>query len=308
MKETLSTILILGGGGFLAGHVARHYGQRGWRVIAVGNAAGRAQADIAHVWRLPHPDLAHLLATEQPDLVVNAAGRASVGASLVEPLADFEGSAVLTFRVLDDMRRTCPEAAFILLSSAAVYGEPEQLPVREDATIAPISPYGWHKAAAETVVLEHARQFGLRTASLRLFSAYGAGLRRQVVWDLTQRALKTPDVPLTLQGCPEDSRDFVHGSDVAAALDAVFQGGDLAGEAYNVAAGVETPIGALASMILQAIGRADEIEFDQQRRTGNPARWQADIGRLTSLGYAPAWTLEQGVAELVNLAKATDGR
>ena len=65
---------------------------RGGRVVAVGHAAGAAKADAVHVWSLPHAGLAHLLAVEQPDVVVNAAGRASVPASMMEPLADFEGS------------------------------------------------------------------------------------------------------------------------------------------------------------------------------------------------------------------------
>ena len=100
----MKSVLVLGGGGFLGGGIERHFAARGWRVIAVGNGASASKADVVHVWNLPHPEFAHLLAIEQPDLVVNAAGRASVPASMVEPLADFEGSALLTFRVLDDLR------------------------------------------------------------------------------------------------------------------------------------------------------------------------------------------------------------
>lgn len=199
----MSTIVILGGGGFLAGHIARHYRELGWRVVSVGRAAGSAHGDVRHVWHLPHAEFAHLLAVEQPGLCVNAAGQASVPASMVEPLGDFQTSTLLNYQVLDDLRRSSPATRYIHLSSAAVYGNPAILPVREDAPLAPISPYGWHKRISEQVLAEHAGLFGMRTASIRIFSAYGAGLRRQVIWELAKRAVADPDRPLRVEGSAE---------------------------------------------------------------------------------------------------------
>lgn len=296
----MSTIVVLGGGGFIGGCIERHYRRLGWRVVAVGRAAGAScDSDARHVWDLPHSEFAHLLAVEQPDLCVNAAGRASVPASMVEPLSDFETSTLLNFRLLDDIRRRCPQTRYVHLSSAAVYGEPARLPVTEDADIRPISPYGWHKHLSERVLEEHSHLFGLRTASLRLFSAYGAKLRRQVVWDLAQRAAANPGRSLVLQGRPEDSRDFVHGTDVALAVETVAARGSLRGECYNLAGGTETRIGDLATMILRRLGRPAEIAFDDRPRPGNPSRWHADISRLQTLGFAPRVTLDAGVGEVV---------
>jgi UDP-glucose 4-epimerase len=273
----------------------------------VGREAAAEDADSRHAWSLPHADFAHLLAAERPDLCVNAAGRASVPASMVEPVADFEGSAFLTMRILDDIRRHSPATAFIHLSSAAVYGEPRSLPITESAEIAPISPYGWHKRLSEMVVEEFAQQFRLRAASLRIFSAYGPRLHRQVVWDLAKRALANPGQPLTVQGQAEDSRDFVHGDDVALAIDAVASKGRLQGESYNLAAGAETRIADLAAMILKAAGEPAEVRFDAERRPGNPSRWHADVARLRSLGFKPSVDLADGVRQVVEAARAAGG-
>jgi UDP-glucose 4-epimerase len=303
----VSTILILGGGGFLAGHIQRRYRALGWRVVSVGREAGAAAGEVRHAWSLPHPELAHLLAVEQPDICVNAAGRASAPASMVEPLADFEASTLLNFHILDDLRRRSPGTVFIHLSSAAVYGDPACLPITEDAPVAPISPYGWHKRLSEMVVEEHARQFSLRGASLRIFSAYGPGLRRQVVWDLISRAVANPDGPLVLQGLAEDSRDFIHGADVAAALQTIVERGELVGESYNLASGVETSMGELAALIMRLLGRGPDIAFDAQRRPGNPGRWHADIGRLRALGFAPSLSLESGVRQMVEEVLRANG-
>ena len=294
----MSTILVLGGGGFIAGHIEQLYHALGWRVVSIGRAVGLGPGE-RHVWSLPHPEFAHLLAVERPDVCVNAAGRASVAASLVEPLTDFEASTALTFRLLDDLRRASPATVYIHLSSAAVYGEARALPIAENAAIAPISPYGWHKHFSEQALAEHSAIFGLRTASLRIFSAYGPTLHRQVVWDLAAKA--RPGAPLKAQGCADDSRDFIHGQDVAQALALVVDKGVLDGACYNVASGVETRIDALAALVARC-ANAGEITFNQLRRPGDPSRWRADISRLAALGFAPRIALAEGVRQVVSAA------
>ena len=301
----MSTIVILGGGGFLGDQISHHYAKRGWRVVSIGRSAAMSNpsmpaAHVRHVWQLPHAEFAHLLAVEQPDVLVNAAGRASVPASMVEPLADFQTSTLLNYQVLEDLRRRSPQTVYIHLSSAAVYGNPSALPVREDAVLAPISPYGWHKQMSEQVLVEHASLYGMRTASLRIFSAYGPGLRRQVVWELASRAVALKEGPLLLQGNPEDSRDFVHGVDVAAAVQTVAARGALGGEVYNVAGGTETRVRDLASLVLRLAGRPADIAFDERRRPGNPGRWHADVGRLRALGFVPRIGLDDGVHLVIN--------
>ena len=122
-------------------------------------------------------------------------------------------------------------ARLLLVSSAAVYGDPERLPVSEDAPLAPISPYGRHRAEAEEVAL----QSGAPVVIARVFSAYGEGLRRQVLWDVAQRALVGG--PVELSGTGEETRDFVHARDVAAAISAIAQRSAFDGEIVNVATG-----------------------------------------------------------------------
>jgi UDP-glucose 4-epimerase len=303
----VSTIFILGGGGFLGDEIERHFRKLGWRTVSIGRRARGSMAQLRYEWHLPHQGFGDLLAAEKPQLCVNTAGTASVLNSLAEPLLDFNASAGLNFEILDNLRRCAPSTAYIYFSSAAVYGDPRTLPVNEDADIAPVSPYGWHRRMAELAVAEFARHFGTRAASLRIFSAYGPGLRRQVIWDLAKRAIGDADRQLLVQGSPEDSRDFIYGRDVARALQIVFERGDLSGECYNAAAGVETPIGDLAALILRLLGHSRQIKFSGDRRPGNPSRWHADIGKLRSLGYSPSTALDDGVSQVVKEAIRTLG-
>ncbi len=152
------------------------------------NAATADLKDYA-VLSLPDPRLEQLLTSWKPDVCIHAAGRASVPQSMADPASDYSDGPALTLAVLDALRRCVPDCAFVLLSSAAVYGNPPILPVNEEQAPNPISAYGYHKWQSEILCQEFASLFGIRAISVRLFSVYGAGLRRQVMWDLTYKAL-----------------------------------------------------------------------------------------------------------------------
>src|SRR5689334_24629851 len=106
-------------------------------------------------------DLVNVIREFGPDVVVNASGTASVGASVEDPLHDFQGSVQTCADVLEAVRRSGSRPLVVIPSSAAVYGNPASLPISEDAELRPISPYGFHKAACELLAREYAECFGL---------------------------------------------------------------------------------------------------------------------------------------------------
>ena len=255
--------------------------------------------------RLPDTKFLDFLAELHPDVLVHCAGRASVPRSLLAPDEDFEGNAYLAFNILNLIRSLRLRTKFILLSSAAVYGGPAMLPISEDVVPQPLSPYGYHKRIAEIACEEHSRVFGLRTACLRIFSAYGPGLQRQVVWDIVRKLLSKKDV--LLQGTGSESRDFVHARDVARAVFAVVERAPMGGEVYNVGSGCETSIKELSKLVVDALQSKREICFDSILPVGTPSRWQADIRRLGLLGYRPSVGLDAGVREYCDWAKSLLG-
>ena len=121
---------------------------------------------------------------------------------------------------------------------------PCRCPVSETHKPAPLSPYGYHKLQCELLCEEFARLFALPTATARIFSAYGPGLRRQVVWDIFERVLTTG--ALVLHGTGAESRDFIHATDIARALVRLADMAPCQGEVYNVASGEEVTIAGLA--------------------------------------------------------------
>ncbi len=300
------TVLITGAAGFLGRYIARQFGSAGWRVVGVDTAPADSvylrPGATYHQLPLPDPAFAELLAAERPSTCVHCAGRASVPLSMESPDLDFRGNTVLTFDVLDALRRHVPGCRFLLLSSAAVYGNPISLPVLETQPIAPLSPYGFHKRQCELLCEEFARVFGLHTTTVRIFSAYGPGLRRQVIWDICERVLRGGK--LTLRGTGNESRDFIHAADVARALELLARLSPGKAEIYNLATGREVTIRELANEVTAFLRPETEVVFDGTVRAGDPLNWRADVSKISALGFTPAISLEQGIRTVATWTSA----
>jgi len=280
----LQTAMVLGAGGFLGRYICNEFGRQGVRVVGVGRTHPHEQLGLERFYQLDlrEADLASLLRDESPAWVINAAGSSSVGQSFAQPYEDWCQTVQVQARILEAIRRENPNSFYIFLSSAAVYGEPEYLPIREESPCRPISPYGMHKWQAELLQDEYSRFHGLRGAVLRIFSAYGEGLQKQVVYELSQKILCAKDC-LDVYGTGEETRDFIHASDVARAVCCV-AGREAAG-VYNVASGRQTSIGQLARTLVNRLRPGLPIRFTGEGKAGNPLKWEADVSRVQRLGF-----------------------
>ena len=295
------SVLVTGIAGFIGTHVARRFLDAGCSVTGVDTVLPlvplkESLAGFLHAL-LPSPDLASFVQRACPDVCVYCAGPSSVGASVADPGADFASSVPGVFSVLDALRLHAPECRFVFLSSAAVYGSPDYLPIPETQSLNPVSPYGHHKVICEEICTEMSRLHRIPTRILRIFSAYGRGLRRQVVWDICRKASSGPI--LRLNGTGSESRDFIHITDIVEAIYFLSHIDHVGAEVYNVASGKEITIRSLAELVLAALGFSRTIEFDGVVGQGIPSNWRADISRLRNAGFTPIMPLERGVRDFV---------
>ena len=151
----------------------------------------------------------------QPTAIVHCAGGGSVPFSIEDPLADFERTVETTAHVLEYVRTSAPSCRVVYPSSASVYGTVKTVPIREDCPAAPISQYGTHKLMAEQMVTSYCRQFGTSAAIVRLFSVYGCGLRKQLLWDACRKFANNDS---TFMGTGDEVRDWLHVEDAATLL------------------------------------------------------------------------------------------
>lgn len=286
-------VLILGTGGFIGGHLRSILAPRCdvFTADIIGDATDRH-----HIISSAGGDFGPLIDRVKPDICVNCCGAANVGASFTYPNEDFRLNAALVHDVLEAIRQFSPTTRFLNLSSAAIYGNPARIPVAETSIAAPISPYGWHKQISESICLEYARCFNIGTLSLRPFSVYGPGLKKQLFWDIFQKSKSAQTI--ICPGTGDETRDFIHVRDMVQAIWLCIENATFDGSAINVANGQGTSIRRAIETLLSAIGWDGVLQFNNLVRDGDPLYWTADITRLKALGYRPAYQFESGISEL----------
>lgn len=298
------TILITGSAGFLGQGLAQFCLPLGMTVVGVDVAPAAASTNCTAYYPLDlcEGNLGPILEQWQPQYLVHFAGNAVVGRSFTNPAADFQAGPQLFFKILDAVRQFSQQTRVLLSSSAAVYGQPENLPISEQATTRPISPYGYHKWLCELLAEEFTTIYGVRSASMRIFSAYGPGLRKQILWDLCCKCREQEQVRLS--GSGNETRDFIHRDDICAAILCILTQGLLGGEVYNVASGVETSIRDLAKTVFRSYGLDEaRLVFSGEERQGDPRSWRADISKLKTLRFSQSISFSQGIADYVSWFK-----
>ena len=292
-------VLVTGGAGFIGTHLVRRLLTDGADVTVVDDLSAPSSRAVPsnvswHRLRLPDPRFAELVAGGGFDRLYHLAGAAYVPPSIDDPAGDLRNNAEVTLSVLEAVRRGSPGTRVLYTSSAAVYGSPVALPISESSPVAPVSPYGVSKYTAEQYVSLYAGLHRLRTASLRLFSVFGPGQRKQVVYDLIARLAADPE-RLEVIGDGSETRDFVFIEDVVEAAVIAMHRGALSGEVYNVASGTGASIRDLVGEVTAVLGVTPAVSFTGTVRPGDALHWVADIDRLRALGYTPAVSLHEGV-------------
>lgn len=278
-------ILITGSRGFLGSTFAAFATAQGHDILGLGRSAqpppgwpGQyAWTDVAHA------DLAPLVNGFRPDLVFHGAGSASVGGSFQSPLDDLRASVYTFANTLEGIRRSNHRPVVLFPSSAAVYGHPSRLPVREDDPTRPISPYGFHKLAAEQLGREYAACYGLRVVLGRIFSVIGPRQRRLLLWELFQQ-FTSGDPGVTLEGTGEETRDFLYAEDAVGIFlrlgEAFARRTEGECVAVNVGSGTETSVRGLVELTARLLGSDKPVRYQTQGRLGDPSRWVADTSAL----------------------------
>jgi UDP-glucose 4-epimerase len=241
---------------------------------------------------------AEFLDAQGVDAVFQLAGSGSVPPSLHRPLDDLRRNTVTTLSVLEAARHVARRPLVAVVSSAAVYGEGQRMPMPEDHPLKPISPYGISKLAAEHYVSLYSDLYGLPTLLVRPFSLYGPRQRKLVVYDLLTRVLDG-ESPLTVHGSSDVTRDFVFVEDAARALVTVAQTAPARGEAYNIASGKPTTLGELVATLLEVAGAPTAAHFTGSVRAGDPLHWEGDPVRARALGARCETPLREGLGRTV---------
>lgn len=232
------------------------------------------------------------------DIWINAAGSGNVQLSIANPGIDYLVNVELAQSLLKLKKKIAQTGAFVHFSSAAVYGNPQTLPISENEKLKPISPYGVNKLLSEEQFKKFSHEFGLKTVIFRPFSIYGIGQKKLILWDIYEK-LKLGQNPIVLFGNGLESRDFLYIEDLTKLVElAIIESlkNNTLYEVYNAASGQETTIFSVTKIIESIVPEMD-IKFSGEIRIGDPRNWKADISKAKKIGFEPTRNLKDGIEE-----------
>jgi len=286
-------ILIIGSSGFIGSNAVAYFHGKGVNVFSSDIFSEELSNHNFFLLNDKDPDFDSLFSTQKYDLCINASGAATVNYSITNPMLDHRLNVMNVFKILEAIRVNNPACKFLNFSSAAVYGNPQVLPVAENSSFNPLSPYGYHKLIAEKVCEEYFKLFGIPTCSLRVFSAYGPKLKKQLFWDVYKKT--NSGKVIEMHGTGKETRDFIYIEDLMQAIDIIVQSNLFQGNVFNVSSGIETTIEHAVRKFLDIIKPEAVIKFNGITREGDPINWRADISLIKSYGFFPKVELVSGL-------------
>lgn len=301
------TMLLIGASGFLGTHLGKAASDAELDVVPASRqgVGGALRCDL-----LDPASLATCLAESRPDLIVNAAGAASVGRSWEQPAETFATNATGVLNLLDAVAARAPAAHVLCLSSADVYGirGEGELPLGEDLEPRPVTPYGASKAAMEVVCGQYARARETRIAVVRAFNLLGPGQSSRFAVPGFARRIAAAEregaeVELAL-GNADAVRDFVDVRDGARALLELSRK-QLPGT-YNLCSGRGTTISELVAELAAAARVPVEVRRDPGlERPADPPALVGDPRRLDeATGVAAGIPLAETLGEMLDAWRA----
>lgn len=293
-------VLIIGSKGFIGSHCLEYFTKKGHIVVGC-DIVGLLHENNYFKLDPENPDYKTVFKEYDFDFCINCSGAANVQESFIYPNRDFCLNIHSVQRILEALREYCQECKFLNISSAAVYGNPEFLPITESHKLNPISPYGYNKLIAELLCKEYYEIFTLRTASIRIFSAYGNGLKKQIFWDLYNKFNR--NISVRMFGSGYESRDFIHIDDLVNQIDLVLNNANFNGDSINSANGMQITIREIVNEFANQLKFEGEILFTNDKRTGDPKNWEADISMMKLWGYNQTVKINEGIKRYLKWAK-----
>jgi dTDP-glucose 4,6-dehydratase/UDP-glucose 4-epimerase len=284
--------LVIGSNGFIGSSLYNYFSNL-YDVFGADIAEGEF---TQYVIDESNPDFEELFSKYQFGLCINCAGSANVSKSFTATYNDFNLNTNLVAKIAASICHYNKNCQIVNISSAAVYGNPVSIPVNVDTKPLPLSPYGSHKLLSEILISDYFKMLGLRGCSIRIFSAYGVGQKKLLLWDLFQK-FHTNDSSNTIElfGTGNESRDFIYIDDIIQQINLILKNGNFRGEVYNVANGAEITIRQVAETMREILNSKKQINFNGCIRPGDALNWKADISQFNDWGYSQTISLSYGI-------------
>ncbi|MBO0721290.1 MAG: GDP-mannose 4,6-dehydratase [Blastocatellia bacterium] len=306
--------LVTGGAGFIGSHLIDRLLAHSARVVVVDNfddfydpriKQANIASHLAHpAYRLVKIDVRDYAALKQIfdeegfEVIIHLAAKAGVRPSVTDPRTYQEVNLGGTMNLLD-LAQHYGIKKFIYGSTSSIYGPHAEPPFREDALLAPISPYAASKAASELIAHTYSYLYGIQSLCLRFFTVYGPRQRPDLAIYKFARLI-TDTQPIPVYGDGRSERDFTYIDDIVQGVMAAIAYDATPFEIINLGISQTITVNRMISLLEDALGRKAIIDR-QPPQPGDMPRTHADISKARRLlGYRPATSIESGIPKFVD--------
>jgi UDP-glucose 4-epimerase len=312
------SVLVLGGLGFIGSNLAIALRDAGARVIVIdaltdgdgGNRENLAGEEGIEVVVADAGDISVVRPlVQRASVAFNLAGKVSHIDSVRQPLADLHANTTSQLGFLEICRYANPEMKIVFTSTRQIYGKADTAIVTEESPIRPIDPNGISKFAADAYHRMFARDFGMRTAVLRLTNTFGPRqlLRHNrqgfIPW-FVRTALEGNEI--TIFGDGRQTRDVTYVDDVNDAILRVANLPELSGQAFNVGSPFIHSVGEIASLAVELAGSGSTrlVPFPEEKKRIDIGSIACDHSALTkATGWEPRTTLREGLSRMIEFCR-----
>ncbi len=299
--------LITGAAGFIGSHLAEKLLALNHQVVGIDTFLDNyerpfKERNLGAIVKHPHflfldQDILHTdLGALMKDIpyVFHLAGQPGVRSSWGKEFFRYSDNNIRATQMLLEAAKVSRPVKFVYASTSSVYGDTDDLPMREEGLTRPVSPYGVTKLAGEHLCYLYWKAFQVPTVALRFFTVYGPRQRPDMFFHIFMRGLlRGEEIPLYDDG--EQSRDFTFCSDIVDGIlgAALYPG---SGEVFNLGGGAETNLLNAIALIEKISGRKARLRrFDRQKGDVRHTRASIEAARA-KLGYEPRVELEMGLS------------
>ncbi|MFQ5736864.1 MAG: GDP-mannose 4,6-dehydratase [Thermodesulfobacteriota bacterium] len=305
-------VLITGIAGFVGSHLAESLCKKAevWGTYIgddLSNLEGVEGLNLVECDLLDNDKVRSLVSEVRPERVFHLAAQSIPSVSFSNPARTLQVNIFATLNLFEAIVDLAPGATVLNIGSGDEYGEvdPALLPVKETAELKPINPYAVSKVTQDLLAFQYNKSKGLKAVRCRPFNHYGP--RQSEIFVCSAFARQVAEIEAGIQkerlikvGNLDAAKDFLYVGDVVRAYELLMDRGEY-GSVYNVCSGHAVKIRSIVEALISFSG--EKIDFaqdsDRKRPTDTVALY-GDPSRLSSLGWSPAWGLEDGLRELLD--------
>ena len=309
-------VLVTGGAGFIGSHLVDRLVKVGLSVKVIDNLSSGRLENLSQHRGNPRVEVITgdlkriedaLKAVDGVNAVFHFAANPEVRVSTTNPEIHFNENVVATFNLLEAMRKR-DVRELVFASSSSVYGEPERIPVGEEAPIQPVSVYGASKAACENLIHAYVKLYGMKAVILRYANVVGPRLRHGVIWDLANKLKKNPN-ELEILGDGKQTRSYIYIDDAVEATMIAWRKTNDDYSVYNVGSEDWITVDEVADQVIEAMNLVNVRKIYKPVLHG--VGWPGDvkkialrIDKIKQLGFKPSLSSKEAVKattrELIN--------